>query len=117
MRDSTVLGDIFKNNIFKYTPYNVTLFLFQSLIPKLIDLVNDRINRQLSFGYDIGKGFVVAEEEVMKMVDQLVLDQKIMQDLKMRSEKNRLDIIRSLGTYYFAIFAFSILWLTSNTIF
>ena len=58
----------------------------------------------------------MAEEEVMKMVDQLVLDQKIMQDLKMRSEKNRLDIIRSLGTYCFVIFAFSFLWGTSNTI-
>ena len=33
----------------------------------------------------------------MKMVDQLVVDDKIMKDLKMRSEKNRLDIIRSLG--------------------
>ena len=75
----------------------VILASFQSLIPKLIDLVNDRINKQLSFGYDIGKGFVIAEEDVMKMIDQLVVDEKIMKDLKMRSEKNRLDIIRSLG--------------------
>ena len=63
----------------------------------MIDLVNRRINRQLSFGYDIGKGYVVAEEEVIKMVDQFVADSKIIKELKMRSEKNRLEIIKSLG--------------------
>ena len=67
----------------------------------MIDMVNKRVNKQLSFGYDIGKGFVIAEEEVMKMLDQLVVDTKIMADLKMRSEKNKLDIIRSLGNFQF----------------
>ncbi|XP_065070787.1 sperm-specific sodium:proton exchanger-like [Rhopilema esculentum] len=83
--------------IFRVLRMGRVLKLIKSLIPKLIDLVNDRINKQLSFGYDIGKGFVIAEEDVMKMIDQLVVDEKIMKDLKMRSEKNRLDIIRSLG--------------------
>ena len=59
--------------------------------------MDNRINKQLSFGYDIGKGFVAAEEEVMRVVDQLILDERTMIDLKMKSEKNRLDIIKSLG--------------------
>lgn len=67
------------------------------MIPKLIDMVNNRINRQLSFGYDIGKGFVVAEEEIAKIIDQLVLDPKIAGDLKTRSDYTRLQVVKSLG--------------------
>ena len=65
----------------------------------MIDLVNNRINRQLSFGYDIGKGFVVSEEEVAKIIDQLVLDPKIAADLKMRLDFIRLQVVRSLGKW------------------
>ena len=73
------------------------MIYLQALIPKMIDLVNIQINSQLSFGYDIGKGFLVAEEEVMKVIDQLIVDVKIIKDLRMRSEKTRLDTIKSLG--------------------
>ena len=74
------------------------------MIPKAIDLVNNRINRQLSFGYDIGKGFVVAEEEVSKIIDQLVLDPKIAADLKLRCDFTRLQVVKSLGILFACLF-------------
>ena len=55
------------------------------------------INSKLSFGYDVGKGYIIAEEEVIKLVDHMVVDKRIAKDLKNRSEQNRLDVVRSLG--------------------
>ena len=39
--------------------------------------MNDIINRQLSFGYDVGKGYIIAEEEVIKLIDHMVVDKRI----------------------------------------
>lgn len=69
----------------------------QTLLPKLIDVVNNIINRQLSFGYDVGKGYIIAEEEIIKLIDHMVVDKRIAKDLKQRSERNRLDVVKSLG--------------------
>ena len=60
-------------------------------------MINDVINQQLSFGYDVGKGFVVGEEEVSKHLNDMVADKRAARDLKSRSEKNRLDVVKSLG--------------------
>ena len=70
---------------------------FQIIIPRLIDFVDGRINKQLSLGYDVGKGFVIGEEEIVKVIDRLVDDRKILKELKKYSEKSRLEIIRQLG--------------------
>lgn len=59
--------------------------------------MNDIINRQLSFGYDVGKGYIIAQEEVIKLIDHMVVDKRIAKDLKQRSEQSRLDVVRSLG--------------------
>ena len=59
--------------------------------------MNNIINRKLSFGYDVGKGYIIAEEEIIKLVDHMVVDKRIAKDLKQRSEKNRLDVVKSLG--------------------
>jgi len=83
--------------VFRILRMGRLLKLIKGLIPKAIDVVNNRINRQLSFGYDIGKGFVVAEEEVSKIIDQLVLDPKIAAELKMASDYARLQVVKSLG--------------------
>lgn len=71
--------------------------LFKTLLPRLINSVNDIINRQLSFGYDVGKGYIIAEEEVIKLIDHMVVDKRIAKDLKQRSEQSRLDVVKSLG--------------------
>ena len=33
----------------------------------------------------------------MTIIDQLIADERTMKNLKMKSEKNKLDVIRSLG--------------------
>ncbi|XP_038047378.1 sodium/hydrogen exchanger 10-like [Patiria miniata] len=73
------------------------LRLFKVLIPKLINFLNGRINLQLSLGYDVGKGFVLGEEEVSKLIDRLVDNDSILDYLKNISETNRLECIRELG--------------------
>ena len=73
------------------------LFSLQAVLPKLIDSVNNIINRQLSFGYDVGKGYIIAEEEIIKLIDHMVVDKRIAKDLKQRSEQNRLNVVKSLG--------------------
>lgn len=59
--------------------------------------MNNIVNRQLSFGYDVGKGYIIAEEEIIKLIDHMVVDKRIARDLKQRSERNRLDVVKSLG--------------------
>lgn len=59
--------------------------------------MNNIINRQLSFGYDVGKGYIIAEEEIIKLIDHMVVDKRIAKDLKQRSEQNRLNVVKSLG--------------------
>ncbi|XP_033119377.1 sodium/hydrogen exchanger 10-like [Anneissia japonica] len=73
------------------------LRLVKALIPRIISFLNTRINKKLSLGYDVGKGFVIGEEEVNKFVDHMVDNQSILNDLKRRSETSRLEVIRELG--------------------
>ena len=79
-----------------YNSFSI-LFSLQAVLPKLIDFVNNIINRQLSFGYDVGKGYIIAEEEIIKLIDHMVVDKRIAKDLKQRSEQNRLNVVKSLG--------------------
>lgn len=71
--------------------------LLKGLIPKFINLIDGRINAQISFGYDIGKGFVLSVEEVTRIIDQLVLDTNIAADLKLRLDSSHLEVVKSLG--------------------
>ena len=67
-------------------------------LPKLVQLVDYFVNRRLRFGYDIGRGFVVGEEELLQQFDRIKLVHKeVAEDLKQRVNATRLDVIRSLG--------------------
>ena len=101
------------SSVFVVQLFPLKLFFYlrpfsQTLLPKLIDAVDNIINRQLSFGYDVGKGYIIAEEEIIKLIDHMVVDKRIAKDLKQRSEKNRLDVVKSLGKcdklYLIAVF-------------
>ncbi|CAH3195691.1 unnamed protein product, partial [Porites evermanni] len=83
--------------VFRVLRMGRLLRLFKAVLPKLIDSVNNIINRQLSFGYDVGKGYIIAEEEIIKLIDHMVVDKRIAKDLKQRSEQNRLNVVKSLG--------------------
>ncbi|XP_048585520.1 sodium/hydrogen exchanger 10 isoform X2 [Nematostella vectensis] len=83
--------------IFRVLRMGRLLRLIKSVVPKIIDFVNNIVNRKLSFGYDVGKGYIVAEEEVNKLIDHMVVDKRISRDLKSRSDQNRLEVVKSLG--------------------
>ena len=71
--------------------------LLKAVIPRLLDVVHGRINTQISFRYDIGKGYVLSVEEVVRILDQLVLDPDIASILKMKLDRSHLEVVKSLG--------------------
>ena len=76
-----------------YVNYHVQLFL-----PRLIKIVDYFVNRRLRFGYDIGRGFVVGEEELLQHSGRIKLVHKeVAEELLKRVEATRLGVIRSLG--------------------
>lgn len=75
-------------------PYSEIKFVLRLLL----SFVDHIINRRLRFGYDIGKGFVVAKEEMLNQLDKLgFAHEEVLLELRERSEAARLDVIRSLG--------------------
>ena len=53
----------------------------------------------MRLGYGIGKGFVVAEEEVLQQFDRIgsEVHKSIVHKLRKKVDSSRLDVIRSLG--------------------
>ena len=83
-------------------PSTLHFIIFQLALPLVIQLVDTVINRRLRFGYDIGKGFVVGEEELLQQFDKIVSmvpNKSLAQELRRRVETSRLDVIRSLGEF------------------
>ncbi|KAM6973381.1 sperm-specific sodium:proton exchanger-like [Aplochiton taeniatus] len=73
------------------------LRLCKILIPNLIEAIDRRINKQLSFAYDIGKGYVMGEEDIGKIIDHISDDTSISKKLKSILEENRQQAVRELG--------------------
>ncbi|KAL3276419.1 hypothetical protein HHI36_011804 [Cryptolaemus montrouzieri] len=68
--------------------------IFQPLLVKFCDM---KIDSRLSTVYDIGKGFVKGEEEVLEMLDQMIPNKEIRQEMRRRMESDKLMITRELG--------------------
>ena len=62
-----------------------------------MDVVNHQINKKLRFGYDVGTGYVMGEEEVHKFIDLMIDNTKIAKEMKHKMSTARLRIIRELG--------------------
>ncbi|PIK43588.1 sperm-specific sodium proton exchanger [Apostichopus japonicus] len=73
------------------------LRLVKVIIPKLIQLVNGLINKKLSLGYDVGKGFIIGAEEVGKLLDSMTDNANIRSELKKQIDLLRLEVVRELG--------------------
>ncbi|OWF55657.1 sodium/hydrogen exchanger 10-like isoform X2 [Mizuhopecten yessoensis] len=71
--------------------------LLEPTMPLLMSLVKNVISHHLSYGYDVGRGYVAGEEEVRKLVDHMVDQKEISKNLKRVSDNGRLDVIRCLG--------------------
>ena len=66
-------------------------------MPVFMNLIKHLMSKQLSYGYDVGRGYVAGEEEVRKLVDHMVDQKDIARTLKQASDNGRLDVIRCLG--------------------
>ncbi|CAG5055318.1 unnamed protein product [Parnassius apollo] len=66
-------------------------------VPKVMAYIDRMIDIQLAFGYDVGKGFVTAEQEVCNLLPQLVDNLQIQEKLDSRLEADRLTVTRQLG--------------------
>lgn len=71
--------------------------LLEPIMPLIMTLVKNVISQHLSYGYDVGRGYVAGEEEVRKLVDHMVDQKEISKTLKQVSDNGRLDVIRCLG--------------------
>lgn len=68
-------------------------------MPLIVKLLKRQISKQLSYGYDVGRGYVAGEEEVRKLIDHMVDQKDIAKNLKQSSDNGRLDVIRCLGKW------------------
>ncbi|XP_075422849.1 sperm-specific sodium:proton exchanger-like isoform X3 [Ascaphus truei] len=73
------------------------LRLFKIAMPNIINFLNKQINKQLSFGYDIAKGFILGEEDVKYLVERVSDQQIITEKLLIILEKNLQDAMKELG--------------------
>ncbi|XP_071100546.1 sperm-specific sodium:proton exchanger-like [Haliotis cracherodii] len=73
------------------------LRLVEPLLPLLLMMVKTRISLHLSYGYDLGRGFVAGEDEVRKLIDHMVDSKDIAKQLKGHVDDCRLEVIRCLG--------------------
>jgi sodium/hydrogen exchanger 10/11 len=98
-------------------PNSIVLFFLrpQSAIPQIISAVNHEINKKLRFGYDVGKGFVMGEEEVTSFVDSMIDNTLICKEVKSRLTETRLEIIRELGEIWSSFFCFEVMWFEAHS--
>ncbi|KYO41575.1 sodium/hydrogen exchanger 11 [Alligator mississippiensis] len=73
------------------------LRLLKIVIPKLIYLLNKQINKQLTFRYDIAKGYVQGEEDTKYLIEQIAGHETISQEINKIMEKNKQDAMKELG--------------------
>ncbi|XP_041052584.1 sodium/hydrogen exchanger 10-like [Carcharodon carcharias] len=83
--------------IFRLIRLARVLRLLKVMIPTFIHLLNKQINKQLSFGYDIGKGYVVGEEDVSNLIDHISDQKVISEQLRSIVERNHQEAIKELG--------------------
>uniref|UniRef100_A0A8C3RU84 Cyclic nucleotide-binding domain-containing protein n=1 Tax=Chelydra serpentina TaxID=8475 RepID=A0A8C3RU84_CHESE len=72
-------------------------YLFQLVIPRLIYLLEKQINRQLTFRYDIAKGYVQGEEDTKYLIEQISGHETISKEINKIMEKNKQDAMKELG--------------------
>lgn len=72
--------------------------LYQPAVPRIMKVVDRCINGRLFLGYDIGKGFITAVDDVHKYLPQMADHPKVYHKLKHALERERLETIREMGT-------------------
>ena len=67
----------------------------------MMKILDGRINEQLFLGYDVGKGFVTAVDDVIKFLPQMITHPKILKKLRNALEHERLQTVREMGNSIF----------------
>ncbi|KAJ6664980.1 hypothetical protein lerEdw1_005211 [Lerista edwardsae] len=73
------------------------LRLFKHVIPKIISILDKQINKQLTFRYDIAKGYVQGEEDITCLIGQIAGHQKVFMEINQILEINKQDAMKELG--------------------
>ena len=66
-------------------------------MPYLLIFIKRRMSMHLSYGFDVGRGYVAGEEEVRKLIDHLTDHKDIGKSMKQVCDNGRLEVIRCLG--------------------
>lgn len=70
---------------------------FKPLLPMLMKYLNNRVNKKIFLGYDIGKGFVAAVDDVQKFLPQMIDNPKILLKFRQSLETQRVEVVREMG--------------------
>ena len=70
----------------------------RTLVPVIIKWIQSKIDARMSFGYDVGRGFIKGIDELESAFDMIAGDNKTIKNkLRRISEKSRTIVIRDLG--------------------
>jgi len=70
----------------------------RTIVPYVMKWINEQINHRMSFGYDVGRGFIKGVEELESSLDMIAGDNmQIKRKLRRIAEKSRTIVIRDLG--------------------
>ena len=59
--------------------------------------MNLQINKKLRYGYDVGKGYAMGEEEVLQFLESMIENRVVAKQLKHSITEARLTVIKELG--------------------
>ncbi|XP_053251595.1 sodium/hydrogen exchanger 10-like isoform X2 [Podarcis raffonei] len=83
--------------IFRFIRVLRILRLFKLVIPRTIYLLEKQINRQLTFRYDIAKGYVQGEEDTNCLIGQIAGHERVYQEIHRILEMNKQEAMKELG--------------------
>jgi len=70
----------------------------RTIVPYVMKWINDKINQRMSFGYDVGRGFIKGVQDLESSLDMIAGDNlQIKRKLRRIAEKSRTIVIRDLG--------------------
>ena len=70
----------------------------RTIVPYVTKWIERQINQRMSFGYDVGRGFIKGIEELESSLDMIAGDNiQIKRKLRRIAEKSRTIVIRDLG--------------------
>ncbi|RZC32726.1 sodium/hydrogen exchanger 10-like, partial [Asbolus verrucosus] len=84
-------------NILKILRLLKLLKLSKILYPKVIKYLDSKVDANMAITYELGKAYAAGEEEVVKLIPQIVDHEKIQDELRHRMEQDRVTITKLLG--------------------